>query len=289
MKKRLVAMLLLLCMLMSVLAACGGSAETPAADNKSPVSNNTPAETPAPAEVTYNGEPVTIKFYHTMGANLRAVLDAYIVEFNALYPNITIEHSQVGNYDDVREQISTEISVGNQPNIAYCYPDHVALYNLAKAVTTLDNLIDSKIEVKRADGSTEILGLTDEQKAMYESQLKEMHELFIDVVATNRRLDKENVRRIADGRTFLASTALEYGLIDGIGYWEDAKYTMTVDLSLSPNVTFYNFVPAVSYSNDLLFYLNGGEQPEKKAEDADDIAALVEELNRTRRFMALYR
>ena len=131
--------------------------------------------------------------------------------------------------------------------------------------------------------------LTDEQKAMYESQLKEMHELFIDVVATNRRLDKENVRRIADGRTFLASTALEYGLIDGIGYWEDAKYTMTVDLSLSPNVTFYNFVPAVSYSNDLLFYLNGGEQPEKKAEDADDIAALVEELNRTRRFMALYR
>jgi len=41
----------------------------------------------------------------------------------------------------------------------------VALYNLAKAVTTLDSMIDSKIEVKRADGSTEILGLTDEQKA----------------------------------------------------------------------------------------------------------------------------
>ena len=165
MKKRIVAMLLLLCMLMSVLAACGGSAETPAADNKSPVSNNTPAETPAPAEVTYNGEPVTIKFYHTMGANLRAVLDAYIVEFNALYPNITIEHSQVGNYDDVREQISTEISVGNQPNIAYCYPDHVAMYNIAKAVQTLDKYIDSTVEVQRADGTTEILGLTAEQKA----------------------------------------------------------------------------------------------------------------------------
>ena len=55
--------------------------------------------------------------------------------------------------------------MGNQPNIAYCYPDHVALYNLAGAVATLDDLIDSQIEVARADGSTEILGLTDEQKA----------------------------------------------------------------------------------------------------------------------------
>ena len=85
----------------------------------------------------------------------------YIVEFNKLYPNIHIEVTQVGNYDDVRDQISTEITVGNQPNIAYCYPDHVALYNLAQAVTQLDSLIDSKIEITRADGSTEILGLTD--------------------------------------------------------------------------------------------------------------------------------
>lgn len=116
-------------------------------------------------ELTYDGSEVTIKFYHTMGQNLREVLDNYIVEFNKLYPNIHIEHQQVGGYDDVRDQISTEITVGNQPNIAYCYPDHVALYNLAKATVTLDSLIDSKATVKRADDTTEILGLTDEQKA----------------------------------------------------------------------------------------------------------------------------
>lgn len=113
----------------------------------------------------YDGSDVTITFYHTMGSNLTTVLDAYIAEFNALYPNIHIEYTSVGNYDDVRDQISTEITVGSQPNIAYCYPDHVALYNLAQAVETLDNLIDSDITVTRADGSTEILGLTDEQKA----------------------------------------------------------------------------------------------------------------------------
>ena len=113
----------------------------------------------------YDGSDVTITFYHTMGTNLNTVLDDYIAEFNKLYPNIHVQWTQVGSYDDVRDQISTEIVVGSQPNLAYCYPDHVALYNLAGAVATLDNLIDSTIVQNRADGSTEILGLTAEQKA----------------------------------------------------------------------------------------------------------------------------
>ena len=112
----------------------------------------------------YDGSAITLKFYHTMGENLRTVLEAHIVEFNKLYPNITIEHEQVGSYDDVRDQISTEITVGNQPNIAYCYPDHVAMYNVAGAVVQLDNLIASTETVTRADGTTETLGLTDAQK-----------------------------------------------------------------------------------------------------------------------------
>ena len=113
----------------------------------------------------YDGSEVTITFYNTMGSNLASVLNLYIEEFNKLYPNIHIVSTQVGNYDDVRDQVSTEITVGNQPNIAYCYPDHVALYNLAKAVVTLDSLIESDITVTRADGTTEQLGLTDAQKA----------------------------------------------------------------------------------------------------------------------------
>jgi len=118
-----------------------------------------------PEEGFDTSKEITINFYHTMGSNLRDVLDRYIVEFNKLYPNITIVHEQVGGYDDVRDQIKTQITVGNQPHIAYCYPDHVALYNMARAVTTLDSLIESDVTVTRADGSTETLGLTDEQIA----------------------------------------------------------------------------------------------------------------------------
>ena len=80
----------------------------------------------------YDGSEVTITFYHTMSAqNLQPVLETYIAEFNKIYPNIHINHKSIGGYDDVRDQIQKEITVDGQPNIAYCYPDHVALYNLA--------------------------------------------------------------------------------------------------------------------------------------------------------------
>ena len=117
-----------------------------------------------PAE-GYDGSEVTISFYTQQGTALQEVTSAYIAEFNKLYPNIHVEHTTLGDYDGVRDQIIADISVGGQPNVAYCYPDHVALYNLAKAVATLDDLIDSQATVTHADGTTEILGLTDEQKA----------------------------------------------------------------------------------------------------------------------------
>ncbi|MBO5657802.1 MAG: extracellular solute-binding protein [Agathobacter sp.] len=154
MKKRILSLLLVLAMAITMLAGCGGNN----GGSSKPTAN---FDVP---EGGYDGSPVTITFYHTMGANLRGVLELYIEEFNKLYPNITIVHEQVGSYDDVRDQISTQITVGNQPNIAYCYPDHVALYNISKAVANLDNLIASDIEVTRADGTKEVLGLTQAQK-----------------------------------------------------------------------------------------------------------------------------
>ena len=87
-------------------------------------------------------KPVTITFYHQMGAALQEILNTAIEDFNKIYPNITVEHKTYGDYNGVRDQIKTEISVGDQPNLAYCYPDHVALYNVAGAVQTLDTLIN---------------------------------------------------------------------------------------------------------------------------------------------------
>lgn len=156
--KKFLVIIMLLALTMTMLFSCGPK-PTPDPDTDKKVGN---FEVP---EGGYDGSEVTITFYHTMGSNLTDVLENYIAEFNKLYPNIHIVHTKIGGYDDVRDQISTEITTGAQPNIAYCYPDHVALYNLAGSVITLDNLINSTVEVTRADGTKETLGLTKDQIA----------------------------------------------------------------------------------------------------------------------------
>lgn len=165
--KRIIALLLLAVMMLSM-AACDSDVKTLSADELDNVtqpnvvddSGNVIVGNFAVPAVGYDGSEVTITFAHTMGAKLQAVLDYHIGEFNKLYPNIHIEHNSYGGWSDIAGLINTEIIGGNQPNIAYCYPDHVAGYNKAWATVTLDELIKSQIQVTRADGTTEVLGLT---------------------------------------------------------------------------------------------------------------------------------
>ena len=109
MKKIIVSVILLLalCFNLFALASCSNSFQ---GDSNFVV----------PEEGFDTNTPVTITFYHTMGSKYRAVLDTYIAEFNRLYPNITVEHASVGDYDDVREQIKSDIVVGQPPNLVRC-------------------------------------------------------------------------------------------------------------------------------------------------------------------------
>ena len=111
----------------------------------------------------YDGSEVTIVFYHTMGAALRSVLEDYIGDFNAMYPNIHVVHKQVGSFDDVRDSVAAGIMDGSQPNITYCYPDHVALYNQSNAVAALDIFINSTATATTGSGSKKTLGLSAKQ------------------------------------------------------------------------------------------------------------------------------
>ena len=150
MSKRIIAILLTLVLALGMfaIAGCKGG-------------SNAKNAFVVPKEGFNPDEAVEITFTHTMGAKLQGVLDTYIEEFNKIYPNITITHQSAGGWADINGQINTEIAGGTQPNIAYCYPDHVAMYNIAKSVVTLDNLIASDITIP---GTEEVLGLTDAQK-----------------------------------------------------------------------------------------------------------------------------
>ncbi len=115
--------------------------------------------------VAYDGNKVTVKFYHAMDSMLQDILDEAVEDFNKLYPNITISHSSMGDYSFLGYQIMRELSAGFAPSMAYCMPDHVSLYQKKGSVLALDKLIENDKTATRADGTTEIMGYTQAQLA----------------------------------------------------------------------------------------------------------------------------
>ena len=88
-------------------------------------------------------EDKTIVFYHTMGDSLQETLKVAIDAFNAKYPDWTIEHSQIGGYNDVRSRCIAGLAAGNQPDLAYCYADHVAQYLKTGKVVDMSDYVNA--------------------------------------------------------------------------------------------------------------------------------------------------
>ncbi len=65
--------------------------------------------------------------------------------------------------------------------------------------------------------------MPDEERKIFQDVLDSLHEKFLSAIAENRKeLSPEKLRALADGRIYTARQALEHGLIDLIGYLDDA-------------------------------------------------------------------
>ena len=67
---------------------------------------------------------------------------------------------------------------------------------------------------KAVGGLTE--DLNDETRKIYEEQIKESYDRFVAVIAKGRNMKEEDVRKLADGRTYSGTQAQKLGLIDKI-------------------------------------------------------------------------
>ncbi len=64
--------------------------------------------------------------------------------------------------------------------------------------------------------------LRPEERVIFQELIDRFYGRFVGLVARSRRLDEARVRAFADGRVYTASEALDLGLVDRIGYLEDA-------------------------------------------------------------------
>lgn len=80
------------------------------------------------------------------------------------------------------------------------------------------------------------LQMTEDQMAVYQSQVDECYARFVEKVSAGRGMDLSEVTDLADGRTYTAQQAKDNGLIDEISSYEDMKYQMEEELGTD---TFY--------------------------------------------------
>lgn len=84
----------------------------------------------------------------------------------------------------------------------------------------LKNIVIKTGPFKDAGSSTR--PLTEKEREYFQSLVNSMYDQFITAVATNRNMEDEAVRQIADGRVFTGQDAFEIGLVDEIGTYQDA-------------------------------------------------------------------
>ncbi len=120
-----------------------------------------------PEDANAHAKNKEIVFYSTQGQDPSKVTEKAIESFEAKFPGWTVKHVTAGGYDQLRDKISSDLQAGTQPDLAYCYPDHVARYIPTKKVVNMSHFIESTSKVKGVaeDGSeTEYtIGFTKEE------------------------------------------------------------------------------------------------------------------------------
>lgn len=94
--------------------------------------------------------------------------------------------------------------------------------------------------------------VTDGDKAIWQTMLDDSYARFVNVIVEGREMDEARVRELADGRIYDGAKAKNVGLVDEIGYKEDAINAMKKDFNLK-NAQVFEYQPASYPLSSLLF------------------------------------
>lgn len=81
--------------------------------------------------------------------------------------------------------------------------------------------------------------LSKEEKELYMRDINILHNIVVQRIAENRKLDIGKVQKLADGSTMLGQAAKENGLIDEIGDIYDVKEWIRGELKIEPKICVY--------------------------------------------------
>lgn len=92
---------------------------------------------------------------------------------------------------------------------------HEALDKLGIGVKTIKS-------GKLKDAGSATREMTEEDRRYFQTLIDDVHLQFVEVVERERQLDHKDALTLSDGRVFTGRQAVEYGLVDTLGTFEDA-------------------------------------------------------------------
>jgi len=98
---------------------------------------------------------------------------------------------------------------------------------------------------ERKDLGTPYRELQPDEEKIIQGKLDFMHKVFITHVAENRNLSFEHVKALADGSIYLGAEAIELGLIDRIGSYDDGVAYIEDLLNITVEISEYKHVPSL--------------------------------------------
>ncbi|TVL98286.1 MAG: signal peptide peptidase SppA [Candidatus Brocadia sp. WS118] len=118
--------------------------------------------------------------------------------------------------------------------------------------------------------------MTADEAAVLKGIIDEMYMQFVNVVSTGRNLNIETVKKIADGRIYTGKQALEKGLVDQLGYLEDAINTTKelaglTEATIVRYETHYGLADLFSLMSKKLFQHNTIKLDISQLQDQSDI------------------
>jgi protease IV len=104
---------------------------------------------------------------------------------------------------------------------------------------------------------------TARERQRFQSQLDELHTLFIQEVAIGRNLDESYVRSLADGFFFTGASAVDAKLVDALGGYDESVRYIEEKLGMKVKVVEYTrprglFESLSGYSREALYQLGIG-------------------------------
>lgn len=91
------------------------------------------------------------------------------------------------------------------------------VHNLEQLFDRLGISVETFKSGDHKDMGSPVREMSDAERAVFQSLIDDIHDQFIDAVATGRGLPPTDVRGLADGRVFTGRQALEAGLVDRLG------------------------------------------------------------------------